>query len=145
MAKRVMRADLTTLRPGEELTPTTWLEFQSTACEGDEPEHHRVELEMVTRDLGRLVWVERPGTPSEFRFVVADHVSPLLEGEELNGLDDNGNGLVDEPGLTFVLFRFAVTIRLSVEAPTPGGLVRETLETTVTCARAPRLAVDTSR
>lgn len=49
------------------------------------------------------------------RFLI-DGVSELAAGEIANGVDDNGNGLVDEAGLAFVLeTSFTVRIYLSLE------------------------------
>ena len=41
-------------------------------------------------------------------------VRPLLEGEIQNGKDDNGNGLIDEQGLTFVIDGRAIRMRLTI-------------------------------
>lgn len=84
--------------------------------------------------LSQLVWAENPGVAEERRVVWTNLVSPFLEGEIPNGVDDNGNGLVDESGLTFSLEGNAVTIRLSLARPqSDGTLLEETVETLVTC------------
>lgn len=58
---------------------------------------------------------------------------PFLEGEVLNGVDDNGNGLIDEQGLSFTLFGDSVTIRLSIAQTNPEGEeITQTVETVVT-------------
>jgi hypothetical protein len=57
-----------------------------------------------------------------------------MEGELANGIDDNGNGVIDEKGLCFVVEGNRVTIRLTIDKPGPDGKhYRRTLETTVTC------------
>lgn len=52
---------------------------------------------------------------TEWTQVVVDGVSDLLEGETLNGADDNGNGLIDESGLYFKLAGSQLTIYLTME------------------------------
>jgi hypothetical protein len=42
-----------------------------------------------------------------------------MEGEVMNNLDDNGNGLVDESGLCFTFEDNTVTVRLTLEAEGP--------------------------
>ena len=95
----------------------------------DDPER----IEMLDNE-GSIAWSKNPDAPEELRVVWSNLVRPLLEGEVMNGIDDNGNGLVDEKGLSFVLDRNAVTIRLSLERRTPEGeVLTRTVETTVTC------------
>lgn len=63
----------------------------------------------------RVVWVRAPGTADEFRTVVCNRVPDVLEGEvDGNLLDDNGNGLVDERGLSLDFVDAGVRIRLTV-------------------------------
>ncbi len=59
-------------------------------------------------------------------------VAPFLEGEIPNGMDDNGNGLIDERGLSFTFDRHSVRIRLTTQARVDGELRVQTVETTVT-------------
>jgi prepilin-type N-terminal cleavage/methylation domain-containing protein len=66
-------------------------------------------------------WVEDLGLAGERTLVICRGVPDLLEGELLNNLDDNGNGLVDEPGLCFAFEDGALTIRLTLESNLPGG------------------------
>lgn len=79
-------------------------------------------------------WFQSPEMPEERRVVWTNLVQPLLEGEVMNGIDDNGNGLVDEEGLSFVLDGDAVRIRLSLQRPGSQGepLIRS-IESVVTC------------
>ena len=58
-------------------------------------------------------WVENPGAAEERKAVWTSLVSPLLQGEEVNGVDDNGNGLIDEDGLSFVLDRKSTRLNSS--------------------------------
>jgi hypothetical protein len=48
-------------------------------------------------------------------------VREALEGEAFNGLDDNGNGLVDERGLAIELDGDVLTVHLSLERRGPDG------------------------
>jgi type II secretory pathway pseudopilin PulG len=79
-------------------------------------------------------WRESPGEADERRAVWTDLVAPLLQGEVENGIDDNGNGLIDEDGLSFVLEGDRVTIRLTIRRPEVGGrMVEQTVESIVCC------------
>ena len=61
-------------------------------------------------------------------------VRPFLEGEQMNGVDDNGNGLIDEKGLVFTLDGSRVTVRLTLERKSETGeLITRTVETMITC------------
>ena len=85
-------------------------------------------------DDSQLFWTRNPDAPEERRIVWTNMVAPYLEGELPNGMDDNGNGLIDEKGLSFVVERNAVTIRLTLERMGPDGQrFTKTVETTVTC------------
>lgn len=81
-----------------------------------------------------LYWTKVPEAGPEQRVVLTKLVRPYLEGELPNGMDDNRNGLIDEKGLSFVVDRNAVHIRLTLERVDANGkLVTSTVETTVTC------------
>lgn len=83
-----------------------------------------------------LVWAQNPGDPDERRVVWSRLVAPLLEGELPNGVDDNGNGLIDEQGLTFVLTGNSVEVTLTLSRPNEDGPpIIETVTTVVTCRR----------
>jgi len=63
-----------------------------------------------------LVWIEDLGLPGQSTRVVCRNVSAALEGEVLgNGLDDNGNDLIDEGGLSIAFDGARVTIGLTLE------------------------------
>ncbi len=47
--------------------------------------------------------------------VLARGVRSYAEGETLNGADDNGNGLIDEEGLSFELVGNTVVVRITLE------------------------------
>jgi len=79
-------------------------------------------------------WYENPGAAAERKVTWTNLVSPLLEGELVNGVDDNGNGLIDEDGLSFVLEGNSVRIRLTLRRPeVDGRLVTQTVESVVCC------------
>lgn len=77
---------------------------------------------------GSLSWIENQGLPGEDRTVWARNVPPLLEGETLNGADDNGNGLIDEAGFCVAREGDLLVLRLTVEfdGPVDGGQTRTT-------------------
>lgn len=81
-----------------------------------------------------VTWRERPDAPDERKVVWCKVVRPFLEGELMNGIDDNGNGLIDEKGLVFTLNGSRVTVRLTLERKSETGeIVTRTVETMVTC------------
>lgn len=84
---------------------------------------------------GRQVfWSQNPDARETARIVWSQIAAPYLEGELPNGMDDNGNGLIDEKGLSFEVDRDAVRIRLTLESlDSDGSAIVETVETTVTC------------
>ena len=91
------------------------------------------ELIGMEEDIQQVFWSKNPETPEEVRVVWSNLVAPYLEGEIPNGMDDNGNGLIDEKGLSFVIDRNAVTIRLTLDRVVEGRPVTKTVQTTVTC------------
>ena len=72
---------------------------------------------------GRVEWVHDLGLPSEVTVSLVRGVPDLLEGEVLNNLDDNGNGLEDEPGFCFVLEGNVLRVLMTLERPGPEGTV----------------------
>lgn len=83
-------------------------------------------------DEGILVLRINPGAPGEHRVLLARHVAEFLAGEIENGLDDNGNGLVDERGFAITTQSGIHTIRLTLERGTPAGhVISRTFETSV--------------
>lgn len=82
----------------------------------------------------QVTWSENPGTSGERRSVWTKWASEFLEGETLNGEDDNGNGLIDERGLNFVLDGDSVLVQLTIaRQAADGSWVTRTLEARVTC------------
>ena len=64
---------------------------------------------------GRIVWTLDAGLPTEQSVGLASGVPALLEGESANGVDDNGNGLVDEPGLCFARSGGVLLVRFTLQ------------------------------
>jgi len=88
----------------------------------------------LSESLRKVLWRQNPDTPEETRVVWSNLVRPYLEGEVPNGVDDNGNNLVDENGLTFVIDRNRVTIQISLtQQQSDGRTLIRTLATTATC------------
>ncbi|HVS17868.1 MAG TPA: hypothetical protein VMT18_04650 [Planctomycetota bacterium] len=72
----------------------------------------RIEFDPVA---GTLSWIEDFGLPTESRTEWARNVPALLEGEIVNGADDNGNGLIDEPGFCVTREGDLLVLRITVE------------------------------
>lgn len=81
-------------------------------------------------DDGRLVLTRDVGG-NEKRAVLCHGVRDLLEGEDGNGGDDNGNGVIDECGFNVHRIGDVLYIRLSLEEPGENGNIVRTLETSV--------------
>lgn len=80
----------------------------------------------------QVVQIENEGQPDERRTVLASGVAELFEGESANNLDDNGNLLRDERGLSFSASGNVVTVRLSCQRRDEAGrLLSKTAETAV--------------
>jgi hypothetical protein len=79
-------------------------------------------------DDGRVVWTSNVGLPTQRSTVWADYVSEYLQGESPNGVDDNGNGIVDESGLCFTVDGTSILARLTLQARDSSGvLLRRTV------------------
>lgn len=74
-------------------------------------------------DEGMVVLRTDVGEPTERRLILVRGVARFLEGEVGNGLDDNGNGAVDERGLLFQVEPNAIRIQLTLLRPGPDGQV----------------------
>jgi hypothetical protein len=83
-------------------------------------EPRRIELDVAS---GRLRWLQNPGEPSEQESGMAFGIPSLLEGETLNGLDDNGNGLIDEAGFCVTREGSLLVLRLTLQREPSGGQV----------------------
>lgn len=91
----------------------------------------RIELQV---ERGQVVWSENPGTEAERRVVWTRWVPEFLEREVPNGVDDNGNDLFDEAGLTFGMDGGQVVICLTLRRSDEGDTVyTRTFERRVTC------------
>jgi hypothetical protein len=135
IAMAVMGSDRDRLAPEPEEVHTSEIRYSfSLGLEDGEVVWSDPE-EIRLADSGTEVeWLENPGAAEERKVVWSDLVSPLLEGEVANGVDDNGNGLVDEDGLSFVIEGQRVTIRLTIQRPElDGRTVQETVERVVAC------------
>ena len=76
-------------------------------------------------DDGRVVWIRNPGLADEERVVLCSSVLALAAGEVAdNLLDDNGNGLVDEPGLSFAFDGNRLIVELSLGYVDDAGVVQ---------------------
>ncbi|HUG35726.1 MAG TPA: prepilin-type N-terminal cleavage/methylation domain-containing protein [Candidatus Limnocylindrales bacterium] len=136
IALAIMGASAGSLNPTQQapfFTPS--LDFQQNlgVARGEVVYGAPERISFVVED-GVVTWRENPGQESERLVVWTRWVRDFLAGEVPNGVDDNGNGLIDERGLAFTLEGNLVTIRLTLERPGPDGrLLTEFRETSVTC------------
>lgn len=72
-------------------------------------------------DDQQLILTVDVGTPDETSVVLADPINRLVFSEDSNGVDDNGNGLVDEPGVCFQLQGEVLTIRITLSLSDDSG------------------------
>ena len=135
IALAVMGSDRETLLPQIEAISSDSLRYSfSLGLEDGEvvwsdPEEIRLGDGQTT-----VEWYENPGAAEERKAVWTSAVSPLLKGELVNGLDDNGNGLIDETGLSFVLEGNRVVIRLTLRRPeVEGRTIEQEVVRIVTC------------
>lgn len=83
-------------------------------------------------DEGIVMLRRNVGLAGEQATILATNVLPLLEDETVNNLDDNGNGLVDETGLSFAIdANGMVTIRVTLFSQSANGLLLRTAEAAV--------------
>ncbi|HVS08822.1 MAG TPA: prepilin-type N-terminal cleavage/methylation domain-containing protein [Planctomycetota bacterium] len=77
-----------------------------------------------TIDEKRVLWITDVGLPTQRTLVLCGSVRDSLAGElPANGLDDNGNGLIDEAGLVFAFDADSVTVRITLEKRDGSGQV----------------------
>lgn len=83
------------------------------------------QIDLAYEDGWMLAYRDKPGEPGERRVVWSKWVPELFEGEGLafDGDDDNGNGLIDEPGLSFVQEGRIVRIYLTIKRQASDGQV----------------------
>lgn len=133
IALAVMGASREGLAPGQEtpfdtdsLTYQLNLGYQDGETAWSDPERIRRD------DQAQVTWSKNPGIPGEQRVVWTKWVRDFTADEVFNGIDDNGNGLIDEKGLSFTIQDDLVTIRLTLEKADPDGhAVTVPLETQV--------------
>jgi len=83
---------------------------------------------------GLIQWTKNPGGPNVNSVIWASGVPSILEGETVNGIDDNGNGLIDESGLAFNAVGSKVTIQLTLQRKDQEQKQHQkTLKSVVTC------------
>lgn len=83
-------------------------------------------------DEKKLVWRHNVGAPTATEEVLITGVANLLAGEEFDGLDNNGNGLLDEPGFSLEMSGGMLAIRLTILGRDPRGhSLERTVETSV--------------
>jgi prepilin-type N-terminal cleavage/methylation domain-containing protein len=91
-------------------------------------------IAMTSEPAGAVSWYQNPGSADEKHVVWTRDLRNYCAGELPNGIDDNGNGLIDEKGLSFEVEGPMVRVTLTIERPGPDGRpVTKTLETRVTC------------
>lgn len=117
IALAVMGSSRDGLAPGQEhpfhtdsLTYQLNLGYEDGEAVWSDPERIRAE-----EAAAQITWSKNPGAPEEQSVVWTRWVREYMDGEVFNGVDDNGNGLVDESGLSFTLEGDLVTIRLTLE------------------------------
>ena len=104
---------------------TSSIQFQIA----DEVAPQRIRLVAGT---GQLARTRDLGTADEMDDVWSHDVADLLQGEEVNGVDDNGNGLVDEEGLCFTFDGNVLVVRLTVtDTGSRGETITRTFESRV--------------
>ena len=133
IAYQVMSCDYETLQPIIEEpgdAPGVTYLFALGLADGEVVWSDPMEIALAVTD-GDVYWRENAGLPAEREVIWTSWAREYLQGEIPNGVDDNGNGLIDENGLAFSLDGTKVTIRLSLEGPDGGSPVL--VERTVTC------------
>jgi len=83
-------------------------------------------------DDGLVVWTTDVGLPEQRAVVLARNVRELQIKEKQNGADDNGNGLIDEPGLSFDFQGERLIIRLTLERVMNGRRLTYSAERSIT-------------
>lgn len=91
----------------------------------------RIELVPGT---GQVLWKKNPDLPEQRSLVWSKSVPDLFADEEQNGVDDNGNGLIDERGLSFDMEGSKIIVRLQLMRADADGVTRQTAKiANVTC------------
>jgi len=156
---RLRQADITSLTPTPVSAPASawWIDFQRAegysngSVDWSLTERLTFESDVTDPDdgmdndgdglvdEGRLVWIQSPNTSTEQRIVLCSSVSRTLEGEIAgNGLDDNGNGLIDERGFCIEFVGSRLVLRLTLEERDHlGNRMRRTVQRAVTPRTTP--------
>jgi len=87
----------------------------------------------IDADAQAIRWVENAGLANERNSFWASNVATLSEGELSNGLDDNGNGMIDEPGLYFCREGNVIHVGLTMTTAGPSGPVTRTWTGSICC------------
>jgi hypothetical protein len=83
-------------------------------------------------DEGMVVLLLDAGLPTQETLVLARGVARYLDGEEANGVDDNGNGYVDEKGFLIEVHEQALRLHLTlVRTGREGQLIERTARAVV--------------
>lgn len=101
---------------------TTDMEFrQSTGFQEGQTGWDELERLRYSALDGTLTWTRENEDGDEGVLFRCENVATLQAGETANGLDDNGNGLVDEPGFCVALEGDLITAWLTLEEPDHAG------------------------
>jgi len=114
---------------------TTSVRYQiSLGVEDGDPVWGGPEVIALDVEGETVYWTDEPDLQEQRRIVWTRLVSPYLEGEIPNGIDDNGNGLIDERGLAFSIEGINVEINLTLTRELSDGTVlTRTVSNTVAC------------
>lgn len=108
---------------------TTVIGYEGDVKVSSDPE--RIER---TAEAGLVRWIKNPDMPETQTVVWSSGVPAQLEGETANENDDNGNGLVDEEGLSFDAQGPRVSIRFTLQKKDQDQKLHlKTLKSVVTC------------
>ncbi|MEZ5976363.1 MAG: prepilin-type N-terminal cleavage/methylation domain-containing protein [Planctomycetota bacterium] len=99
----------------------------------------RIRWQPTNEEKGRVLWTQGLGMPDERELQWSQNVPTLQDREILNTIDDNNNGLDDEPGLAFHVeqaqdkeMQIFVTLTISKEDST-GNRIPTSRQVNVTC------------
>lgn len=135
IAMRVIGAELDTLQvPSSSPNSSASIDF-NVNLGFDEGQVQWSPGQRIAHDgSSQISWAENPGQAEQRMAIWTNHAAKLLEGEVMNGEDDNGNGLIDERGLEFHVQGKMVVISLTIQQPgLDGALTSKTVSTRVTC------------
>lgn len=124
----------TSVTPGSE-PEINYKEFLGINSANERVESEPMRIAFTSDSGGSITWFQNPELETQKRVVWTKDVPAVALGEVAeNGIDDNGNGIIDEAGLAFVKDGRSVRILLTLRRPDgEGGFVDKQLETVVTC------------